>query len=145
MSEVPTLATQSAGAVVGEVDERARVATALLLQRRIFQLQAEKFSQLLASTPTMTSPSSSGDNKISLPPLMVARAQQGGDGLPLLTRLTDDIEMALLGTLDKDGKISFGCQVEEFIVIMTRVVKVSKIIVPRLFFLLVNWCLHCTG
>jgi hypothetical protein len=39
--------------------------------------------------------------------------------------LMDDVEMAIMGTLNSEGKITFNCQVEELIVIMTRVNKVS--------------------
>jgi hypothetical protein len=103
-----------------QFDDKAKLAAVLLLQRRIFQLQAEKLAQLMKNNSPVSSSASSSTKKITLPATLVNRVTNTEAG-----RLMDDVEMAIMGTLNSEGKITFNCQVEELIVIMTRVNKVS--------------------
>ena len=100
----------------------AKINAVLLLQRRIFQLQAEQLEIAIrrqqdeeAATPQLEA--------ILLPSILARR--NISEEMRSQNRILDDVEMTILGILDCAGFLSLSSRISEFIVVMTRVVKVE--------------------
>ena len=100
----------------------AKINAVLILQRRIFQLQAEQLEIAIRQQQheEHTTPQSEA---ISLPPILVRR--NISEEMRSQNRILDDVEMTILGILDCAGMLSLCSRISEFIVVMTRVVKVE--------------------
>ena len=100
----------------------AKINAVLILQRRIFQLQADCLQSAIQrqqnSKSSQLLPANSG-----FPSLLVRR--NISDEMQSQNRILDDVEMTLLGILDSRGMLSLCSRISEFIVVMTRVVKVE--------------------
>ena len=101
----------------------AKINAVLILQRRIFQLQAEQLEIAIRQQQheERTTPQSS--EAISLPPILARR--NISEEMRSQNRILDDVEMTILGILDCAGMLSLCSRISEFIVVMTRVVKVE--------------------
>lgn len=100
----------------------AKINAVLILQRRIFQLQAEQLEIAIrrqqdegAATPQLEA--------ILLPSILARR--NISEEMRSQNRILDDVEMTILGILDCAGILSLSSRISEFIVVMTRVVKVE--------------------
>jgi hypothetical protein len=100
----------------------AQINAVLILQRRIFQLQADCLhSAIQQQQHSKTSNLVSANS--GFPALLVRR--NISDEMISQNRILDDVEMTLLGILDSSGMLSLCSRISEFIVVMTRVVKVE--------------------
>ena len=116
MSEENQIATSLA------FGDDAQANAVMLLQRQMFHMQSMQMQSLLTQHTDNGSSSSSGNNWI-VPSILSKRNL--AEELKTQKRLIDDTEMTLLGTLDSQGQLSLASRVSDFIVIMTRVVKID--------------------
>jgi hypothetical protein len=100
----------------------AKINAVLILQRRIFQLQADCLHSAIQQQQhsKISDPISANSG---FPALLVRR--NISDEMQSQNRILDDVEMTLLGILDSSGMLSLCSRISEFIVVMTRVVKVE--------------------
>lgn len=103
-------------------EEDAKINAVLLLQKRVFQLQAECLQNALQRQKSEISYQSTIDTFL-LPSILSRR--NISDEMQNQNRVLDDVEMTLLGIIDSSGMLSLSCRVPEFIVVMTRVVKIE--------------------
>ena len=100
----------------------AKINAVLILQRRIFQLQADYLHNAIQRQQRSKSCNNVSANS-GIPALLVRR--NISDEMQSQNRTLDDVEMTLLGILDSSGMLSLCSRISEFIVVMTRVVKVE--------------------
>ena len=103
--------------------EDAKVNAILILQRRIFQLQAESLGNEIERRSHESVNKSPSDGSFVLPPILTRRNIP--DEMLTQNRILDDVEMTLLGILDSSGMLSLCSRITELIIVMTRVVKVE--------------------
>ena len=103
-------------------EEDAKINSVLLLQKRVFQLQAECLQNAQQRKKFESNVRSTVDAFV-LPSILARR--NVSDEMQAQNRVLDDVEMTLLGILDSSGMLSLCCRIPEFIVVMTRVVKVE--------------------
>jgi hypothetical protein len=100
----------------------AKINAVLILQRRIFQLQADCLHSAIQQQQHSKISNLVSANS-GFPALLVRR--NISDEMQSQNRILDDVEMTLLGILDSSGMLSLCSRISEFIVVMTRVVKVE--------------------
>lgn len=100
----------------------AKINAVLILQRRIFQLQANCLQSSIQRQQQSKNSNVASANT-GFPALLVRR--NISDEMQSQNRILDDVEMTLLGILDSSGMLSLCSRISEFIVVMTRVVKVE--------------------
>jgi len=98
----------------------ASINAALLLQKQVFQSQTNSLSKLLShfeqSTLNVTA-------DVKVPQLLTSRTLS--DEYASSNRLLENEEIALLGFLDVNGKLTVSSRLNEFMLFMTRITKVS--------------------
>jgi hypothetical protein len=101
--------------------EDARINSLMILQRRVFQQQADSLQKILQvrkeSHPVEFT------EKFEVPSILTRRNKS--DDVSSQNRLLDDVEMTLLGILDSSGMLILSSRISEFIVVMTRIIKVE--------------------
>lgn len=103
--------------------EDAKINAILILQRRIFQLQAESLENEIDQRSRDSKSKSTLTGTFVLPPILARRNIP--DEMLTQNRILDDVEMTLLGILDSSGTLSLCSRIAEFIIVMTRVIKVE--------------------
>jgi hypothetical protein len=103
--------------------EDAKINAILILQRRIFQLQAESLENAVEQRSHKGVRNSESIGRFVLPSILNRRNIP--DEMLSQNRILDDVEMTLLGILDSSGMLSLCSRISEFIIVMTRVVKVE--------------------
>ena len=102
--------------------DEARAYAQLLLQQVIFRRQVEAFGAIIE-----TEGGSVGDPVDLFSSLDAAHILKRRSGVEDLQsrRLVDDVEMTLLGILDSDGMISTASRLSDFLVLLTRIVRMD--------------------
>ena len=102
----------------------AQANAVMLLQRQMFHMQSMQMQSLLTQhTDNNGSLSNNSGSNWIVPSILSKRNL--AEELKSQKRLIDDMEMTILGTLDSQGQLSLASRVSDFIVVMTRVVKID--------------------
>ena len=98
----------------------ASVNATLLLQKQVFQSQANSLTKLLSH---LEQSKLNVNADVRVPQLLASRTLS--DEYTTSNRLLENEEITMLGFLDVNGKLTVSSRLSEFMLFMTRITKVS--------------------